>query len=203
MKLTELQIEAISRYLEKDKIFYDDIRYEMLDHIATTLEEHIEQTGEDFDVILKAYMHSHQKVKLLTAVRGQEQMRDRQYRNLIFRQLVSKKGLIIFAVFYGVIAFSTFSLWIYRFFEIPLMLIALYIMLEQPGLQKRFPFVKRIYEVSTFFLLGFFPIIFFMHKVTDETQLVLLFKAVLLSIFFTCLYLLFKLNSQLQKKTYA
>lgn len=39
MRLTEVQIHAIEKYLEKDRVFYDDIRMEMTDHIAATLEE--------------------------------------------------------------------------------------------------------------------------------------------------------------------
>jgi hypothetical protein len=39
MKLTREQVKEIEDLLEKDKIFYEDIRLEMVDHIASHLEE--------------------------------------------------------------------------------------------------------------------------------------------------------------------
>ena len=52
MKLTKEHINYIEAYLKKNKVKYWDIRFELLDHIATDVEQRM-QSGLDFEEALK------------------------------------------------------------------------------------------------------------------------------------------------------
>ena len=56
MKLTKDQIQFIDTYLINTNILYIDIRYEMMDHIATAVEEKMEAENLDFHDAFKNYM---------------------------------------------------------------------------------------------------------------------------------------------------
>ncbi len=56
MKLTKQQIQFINTYLINSNVIYIDIRYEMIDHIATAVEEKMEAENLDFYNAFKKYM---------------------------------------------------------------------------------------------------------------------------------------------------
>lgn len=203
MRLTEQQITMIEKYLEKDRIFYDDIRMEMTDHIATTLEEHLTD-GDDFDAALGAYMNSHLKVKLLTAAKEQEVLRDKSCRGLIFKQLVSKRGIIFFMIVFSILMISTFEVWIFRAFELILIVILLSYMLAEPWMPKKYLFIKRLHDVSAIY--HFIPVFFVLriNKIFGEDQWVYCISGLLLSVIYTVYYLAARMNYQILKnKKYA
>lgn len=202
MRLTEVQIGQIDKYLEKDRIFYEDIRMEMTDHIAATLEEQL-QEGSDFELALKEYMNSHLKVKLLTAIREQEVLRDKQNRNTIFGQLLSKKGMIFFGVVCALIQLSTFEVWAFRFFEAVMMLGIFAYMIVERWMPGNYLFVKRIYSVSMFYYM--LPVLFVLkiNKLLGEAQWVYCINGVLLSLIFTLAYLALRMNNEIKTKGYA
>lgn len=202
MKLTEVQIHAIEKYLEKDRVFYQDIRMEMTDHIATTLEEQLTE-GDDFDSALKAYMNSHLKVKLLTAARKQEVLRDKECRNKIFRQLTSKRGIAFFAILCALIEISTFEVWAFRAFEF-IMIIGLFTyMLSEPWMPKKYLFIKRVFNVSMFYYT--IPVLFALkiNKILGEEQWVYCVNGVVLSFIFTLNYLALRMNNEITINRYA
>lgn len=59
MKLNETQINTIDNILEKSGVVYIDYKFEILDHIATEVEELMQETDENFEnclaVILKKW----------------------------------------------------------------------------------------------------------------------------------------------------
>lgn len=204
MKLTDLQINEIAGYVDKDNLFYDDIKDELIDHIATALESELSETKADFSATLKAYMHSHLKVKLLTAAREQEVLRDKKQRNLLLRQLITKRGLVFFSITCSVVLLSTYEVWAFRFFQFLLMIALLSYMLSERWMSKRFLFIKRIYDVSVFYHLIPIVLVLQLHRLTGETQLVNGICGIMMSIIFTIYYLAARMNNQILKaKRYA
>ena len=56
MKLSQENIQFINTYLENSNVVYIDIRYEMIDHIASGVEKMMEEKGTDFYDAFKNYM---------------------------------------------------------------------------------------------------------------------------------------------------
>jgi len=56
MKLSKENIQFIDTYLKNSGVFYFDIRMEMLDHIATAVEDKMETEDLDFYDAFKGYM---------------------------------------------------------------------------------------------------------------------------------------------------
>jgi hypothetical protein len=53
MKLTNQQIEIIDQTLVLNGVVYDDVKLELIDHIATDIENQLENQESDFEVALK------------------------------------------------------------------------------------------------------------------------------------------------------
>ena len=61
-KLTNDQIQFIDIYLKKSDVIYDDIRQEMVDHVATAIETELSQDEDkEFYDVFKAFMVKHKK----------------------------------------------------------------------------------------------------------------------------------------------
>ncbi|ALM49196.1 hypothetical protein AMR72_10015 [Flavobacterium psychrophilum] len=202
MKLTSEQIIMIERYLNKDRIFYVDIKAEMVDHIAATLEAELNE-NDNFNLVLANYMNSHHKVKLLTAARHQEEMRDKQNRKFVLKQFFSLRGVVFFITVFGVAFLSTLNIWAYRFIEGTMMLLMLFILFGQKWLNSKYPFFKRLVDISQFYYLLPFLILTQVHRFTDETNFIHICKIVALSIGLTGYYLTYKSTPILQRNKYA
>ncbi|MFN3967372.1 hypothetical protein [Flavobacterium sp.] len=61
MKLSKEEIKFIDTYIESSDVVYSDIRQEMVDHIATAIEEKMQLEQEDFYQAFKSYMLTHKK----------------------------------------------------------------------------------------------------------------------------------------------
>lgn len=61
MKLTPDNIKFIDTYLKNSEVIYYDIRMEMLDHVATAVEQKMEAENLDFYDAFKSYMVLHKK----------------------------------------------------------------------------------------------------------------------------------------------
>lgn len=93
MKLTKENIDFIDNYLKNSGVTYIDIRYEMTDHVATTLEA---QQG-NFNDCFKQYMYKN-KTNLLTAnKRFANAALNRAFYTLAFAML-RPVSLIVFVV---------------------------------------------------------------------------------------------------------
>jgi hypothetical protein len=64
MKLSKEDIVFIDTYLESNEVIYSDIRQEMLDHIASAVEEKMQLEQEDFYNAFKSYMLVNKKAIL-------------------------------------------------------------------------------------------------------------------------------------------
>jgi hypothetical protein len=61
-KLTQEQIQFIDIYLKKSDVIYDDIRLEMVDHVAAAIEtELMQDKDKEFYDVFKAFMVKHKK----------------------------------------------------------------------------------------------------------------------------------------------
>ncbi|MQP25019.1 hypothetical protein GFJ94_08075 [Flavobacterium sp. LMO8] len=61
MKLTSQNIQFIDNYLKNSEVIYYDIRMEMLDHVATAVEQKMEVENIDFYDAFKSYMMVNKK----------------------------------------------------------------------------------------------------------------------------------------------
>jgi len=202
MKLTATQIAEINKRLSKDDLFYDDIRDEMTDHIATTLEE---QMGKDdnFEKALNDYMNSHLKVKLLTAARHQEVLRDKQNRQFVLKQFITTRGVLIFIIITATSFIASLNVWTYSFLEAIIMIMMLFILLGHKWFARKYPFFKRLVDVSQFYYLLPYLLLTQAQRFTEETSYIVVFKTIALSIGLTGYYLTYRSIHPLQKNRYA
>lgn len=115
-KLTEENIKFIDRYLDNSDVVYADIRTEMVDHVASEIEEQIRQGDiRDFYYIFKDYMIEH-KAKLLENNKVFLKLADRKIVKALVKESLSSLGLITFSIsFIGLYAvfylynFNTFK----------------------------------------------------------------------------------------------
>jgi hypothetical protein len=61
MKLNQNQIQFIDGYLHRNDVIYVDIRAEMIDHIATGVEEKMKDEDFDFHDAFVSYVNSNHK----------------------------------------------------------------------------------------------------------------------------------------------
>ncbi|WP_452599903.1 hypothetical protein [Pontimicrobium sp. MEBiC01747] len=96
--LTKENIEFIDNYLGNSGIIYNDVRLEMIDHIATEIEEQI-RTGDDrsFYVIFKDYMVKNKKT-ILDNYRIFIKATDKRILKTLFKELFSIKGGLLFII---------------------------------------------------------------------------------------------------------
>lgn len=92
------EIKFIDTYLENSDVRFADIRMEMVDHVASEIEA-IKQRGDtrDFYYIFKDYMVAN-KARLLNDNRKFLKSTDKKLVNLIFKTMLSFKGLAFFAL---------------------------------------------------------------------------------------------------------
>lgn len=112
MKLTKEQIDFIDNYLKNSGVNYIDIRYEMVDHIATELEMNLADCGgdilpdEDFREHFKAYMTENKGQFLASNKEFAKTARKRAFK-LILKNIVRPTSLLLtpllFIVLYKVI----------------------------------------------------------------------------------------------------
>jgi hypothetical protein len=98
MKLTTENIQFIDNYLKNSEVIYYDIRMEMLDHVATAVEQKMAAENLDFYDAFKSYMVVNKK--------GLMQQNEKTKRfNFGFSQskrfyAIEKNGVILFVVYY-------------------------------------------------------------------------------------------------------
>lgn len=151
MKLTAVQIRQIEQHLQGDKLFYDDIRLELIDHIASHFEATLTEK-DNFDTALKQYMNSHHKVKLLTAARAQEKVRDGYYRRYFLKQFITPKGaLLTLAVVAMLYIGNSFTPWVEYACIFFFGFLVIWFMLGLRGLES--PFLRRLTGELQFYYL--------------------------------------------------
>ncbi len=95
-KLTAKQIQFIDKYLENSDVEYVDIRFEMVDHVASALE----QKEGDFIENFRQYMLEHKQV-LLSQLKDFKRTANRKAFRLIGIALLRPICLIAVAIIFG------------------------------------------------------------------------------------------------------
>lgn len=190
--------------MAQDNLFFDDIRNEMTDHIAS----HIEATlpgGGSFDEVLTAYMHSHNKVKLLTAARQQEALRNKSYHAWFLRQFVSLKGISAALVLFAVLHFGySLTPWILYSTQVLFMVVMLLLLFRLLPKQTAALRACRKYFsiVQLYYLL---PILFItqIHRWYGDSAVVLLIRNIVLALCLAGLYFIATSHKDFNRKKYA
>lgn len=89
MKLTPQKLQFIDNYLKNSEVIYYDIRMEMLDHVATAVEQKMEVENLDFYDAFKSYMVVHKK----------ELLKGNKEEGLHFKEPLKKFGLFVIQPF--------------------------------------------------------------------------------------------------------
>jgi len=97
-KLTKENIQFIENYLENSDIIYADIRMEMTDHVASAIEDKMNQGDQrEFYYIFKDYMVEN-KARLLNDNRKFLRSADKKILRLLIKDLLTVKTLFIFLI---------------------------------------------------------------------------------------------------------
>ncbi|MFN7044705.1 MAG: hypothetical protein ACK4M1_05875 [Flavobacterium sp.] len=107
MKLTAENIKFIDNYLKNSEVIYYDIRMEMLDHVATAVEQKMQAENLDFYDAFKSYM----------VVNKKEILKGNKEEGLHFKEPLKKFGLFAIQPFQIFLAICTFLL-VYFFAKI-------------------------------------------------------------------------------------
>lgn len=100
MKLTAENIKFIDNYLKNSEVIYYDIRMEMLDHVATAVEQKMQTENLDFYDAFKSYM----------VVNKKEILKGNKEEGLYFKEPLKKFGLFAIQPFQILLAIGIFSI---------------------------------------------------------------------------------------------
>ena len=89
MSLSSENIKFIDNYLQNSEVIYYDIRMEMLDHVATAVEQKMEVENLDFYDAFKSYM----------VVNKKEILKGNKEEGLHFKEPLKKFGLFVIQPF--------------------------------------------------------------------------------------------------------
>lgn len=93
MSLSKENIKFIDNYLKNNEVIYFDIRMEMLDHIATAVEQKIQAENLDFYEAFKSYMVANKK----ELMKENEKTQKLHFKNCLpfLKFLIQPKSLLI------------------------------------------------------------------------------------------------------------
>lgn len=99
MKLSQENIQFIDRYLKNSGVEYFDIRMEMLDHVATAVEQKMETESLDFYDAFKNYMVVNKK----ELMKENEKINKLKLKNCLpfLKFLIQPKSLLIETIIFG------------------------------------------------------------------------------------------------------
>ena len=100
MKLTTDNIQFIDNYLKNSEVIYYDIRMEMLDHVATAVEQKMQAENIDFYDAFKSYM----------VVNKKEILKGNKEEGLYFKEPLKKFGLFSIQPIQILLAIGIFSI---------------------------------------------------------------------------------------------
>ena len=187
MKLNPKNIQFIDNYLKNSEVIYYDIRMEILDHVATAVEQKMEAENLDFYDAFKSYMVENKK----------EILKENKQEGLYFKEPLKKFGLFVIKPFQIFLAISTFFL-VYFFAKtyglnvysnyLYLLIIITYLIFGISHFlltkNKKFYYIDRNFSIV--FLL--FQIANPLHRNTNEKLLeFVVFNSIILFVFFAFL----------------
>lgn len=191
MKLNKNQIQFIDGFLQRNDVIYVDIRAEMIDHIATGVEEKMKDEDIDFHDAFVSYVNSNHK-EIFSMNKKTWQSTLSELKNY-FRFFLKPKSL--FAVVLIIMLFFTFrKTMVYTFLKEDLSFYFLLIFLSYSMLsmiyffgikKKRYYFIER----SNIVLSILYWINLFLFKPFDKQEYI----SDVLTIVFMCLFVVYVL----------
>ena len=187
MSLSSENIKFIDNYLKNSEVIYYDIRMEILDHVATAVEQKMEAENVDFYDAFKSYM----------VVNKKEILKGNKEEGLHFKEPLKKFGLFAIQPFQLFLAFITFLI-VYFFtqyfgindFTKYIYVIIIFTYLIFGVLHFLWTWKRKFYYIDKNFSIIFllYQIANPLHRIANEgfTSYVI-FNSVILFVFFTFL----------------
>jgi hypothetical protein len=201
MKLTSENIDFINNYLKNSEVIYYDIRMEMLDHIATAIEQKMKVEHLEFYDAFKSYMVVHKKEILKGNKLWSGYSKDTilNFLKFLIHPILILIGVSFYLFYKNVevsVCFSE-SFTIGNFFFVFLILLALFQLIYfRLILKQRFFVLEKLGGLLT--LIYYFQM-FFLNQRNDETPSV--FSLTLFS-YITIAYLLYFTKEVYKFNTY-
>lgn len=200
MKLSAVQIKKIDDALKNQGLFYEDVRNEVTDHIATGFEER-GIDGDSFDEVLGQYMNSHRIVKLLAVAKSRQEYTDNQYHRAFLQKFITARGMLILsAAFLCVWTLGKLS-WASDLLLTGFLFIMLWAMFGLNGMESaRQAFMKRLYgEVKLYYLIAVVLLALIGHFYTGS-EIFSYAKSIVMSFAFTGYYFIYLINLEYKRK---
>ncbi|WP_179021478.1 hypothetical protein [Winogradskyella forsetii] len=205
MNLTTEQIQFIDNYLESSDIVFADIRMEMVDHVASDIEQLMNSTDtRDFYYVFKDYMIE-KKEELLNNNKQFLKSADKKIWYVFLKELKNPMTLLLFlgSCFGFYLLNKNFDVDTFRIFVsiIPLFgfigFILTYVVYQSVKINKRFSVVERL--AFPFFAFYQLPNIFLSRteEINDTSNLIWLIGGASLAI--TLMIVLFVISIKLFK----
>ncbi len=200
-KLTKENIQFIENYLENSDIFYADIRMEMTDHVASAIEDKMNQgDSRDFYYIFKDYMVEN-KARLLNDNRKFLKSADKKVTRLLLKNTFTIQAFIVFMaiIFIFVLVFNWLGIEMFsnKVLYIPILSIVPFGIIYSIAIYayklNRFSVIERLFfpYIVLMQLLNLSRII--LDKFITETNSAFIFIAIM-SILLTLFYVLIKVS---------
>jgi hypothetical protein len=171
MKLTPQNIQFIDNYLKNSEVIYYDIRMEMLDHVATAVEQKMKAENLDFHDAFKNYMVANKKEilkgnKLWPGISKDILL---NFLKFLFQPIMILIGVSIYVFFKNVEVSSYFSesFTFKDFLFVILISLALFkIVYFRVVLKQRFYMIEKIFGLLN---IIYYSQMFFLNQRNDET----------------------------------
>ena len=171
MKLTAENIQFIDNYLKNSEVIYYEIRMEMLDHVATAVEQKMQSENLDFYDAFKSYMVVNKREILKGNKLWPGFSKDiiSNFLKFLFQPIMILIGVSIYVFYKNVDVSSYFSeSFAFRnlFTVILISLALLKIVYFRVVLKQRFYMIEKIFGLLNFF---YYLQMFFLNQRNDET----------------------------------
>ena len=194
-KVTIQDLKFIDNYLKKSEIFYDDVRMELTDHIASAVEEKMLIENSDFYDAFKSYMIENKK-DLIKKFSGSGLISFQPIKS--FGLFLTKPLSLYLLLFYICILYAfedkvNKELFVLDFYSFWMGFIILFGLSHQIffGLNKK----KRFFAIEqTFFVLLIFQYMLNFSVNSSQTSTAKIFYYYSLLVFLTSVFLLFYFN---------
>lgn len=200
---TQVPVNVLYRYIKQQGIVYDDICHELADHVICALEQDNTVISENFQERLNAYIHSHNMVAMITAAKEQVRLRERGYRKEMAKGLVSPKGLLQLAIFFGLF-YAAYQNEVTKYMAEAVFVIGMLFGMWAMGFKrgaKALPSYNRLLRLTGFYLL--IPLSWFNKHITPDTLIFNISNAVSMAFIANILLLMWQVNQQHNYKYYA
>lgn len=180
MKLNNEQIQKINHsLLREDKIYDNIVRLELVDHIASILEE----KELSFEESYKDYWHSKEKVLLITYAKKQIESKKEQVENYFWKQFIKPAHLIlILCLFFGlrfvVKQMDSFEAFVEWSIIILMSVMIISFVVERFISKRKYFYIKSLYNsISLFYVVSLQLSKFWIDKITENLLYAYLFLA--------------------------